>query len=140
MITEKELKEKEKKNIIKKAEYIETHSKEILKKLSTSKQEFGDILIEYLISNDDEITISDIDDVQNAKDYHLSLAVIFQICYLLNNSDLPAKEKENFRNKIRLYTKRFQITEDTDLRKENEFVKFDHDEYVKKRQKLRKRI
>ena len=61
------------------------------------------------------------------------------MCFLLEDSDFTKEQKENFRNKLRLYTKRFQVEETTDLRKANIFIQFNRKEYEEKRKKLIKK-
>ena len=61
------------------------------------------------------------------------------MCFLLEDSDFTKEQKENFRNKLRLYTKRFQVEETTDLRKANTFIQFNRKEYEEKRKKLIKK-
>lgn len=139
MITENNLRKKENKSIMNKAEFIENHSLAILKQLGNNNENFKEIFLQFLISDNDDFSLSEITDKENIKDYFLSLEVIFKMCFLLEDSDFTKEQKENFRNKLRLYTKRFQVEETTDLRKANIFIQFNHKEYEEKRKKLLKR-
>lgn len=139
MITENNLRKKENKSIMNKAEFIENHSLAILKQLENNNENFKEIFLQFLISDNDDFSLSEITDKENIKDYFLSLEVIFKMCFLLEDSDFTKEQKENFRNKLRLYTKRFQVEETTDLRKANIFIQFNHKEYEEKRKKLIKK-
>lgn len=139
MITENNLRKKENKSIMNKAEFIENHSLAILKQLENNNENFKEIFLQFLISDNDDFSLSEVTDKENIKDYFLSLEVIFKMCFLLEDSDFTKEQKENFRNKLRLYTKRFQIEETTDLRKANIFIQFNHKEYEEKRKKLIKK-
>ncbi len=139
MITENNLRKKENKSIMDKAEFIENHSLAILKQLENNNENFKEIFLQFLISDNDDFSLSEVTDKENIKDYFLSLEVIFKMCFLLEDSDFTKEQKENFRNKLRLYTKRFQIEETTDLRKANIFIQFNRKEYEEKRKKLIKK-
>lgn len=139
MITENNLRKKENKSIMNKAEFIENHSLAILKQLENNNENFKEIFLQFLISDNDDFSLSEITDKENIKDYFLSLEVIFKMCFLLEDSDFTKEQKENFRNKLRLYTKRFQVEETTDLRKANIFIQFNRKEYEEKRKKLIKK-
>lgn len=139
MITENNLRKKENKSIMNKAEFIENHSLAILKQLENNNENFKEIFLQFLISDNDDFSLSEVTDKENIKDYFLSLEVIFKMCFLLEDSDFTKEQKENFRNKLRLYTKRFQIEETTDLRKANIFIQFNRKEYEEKRKKLIKK-
>ncbi len=139
MITENNLRKKENKSIMNKAEFIENHSLAILKQLENNNENFKEIFLQFLISDNDDFSLSEVTDKENIKDYFLSLEVIFKMCFLLEDSDFTKEQKENFRNKLRLYTKRFQFEETTDLRKANIFIQFNHKEYEEKRKKLIKK-
>lgn len=139
MITENNLRKKENKSIMNKAEFIENHSLAILKQLENNNENFKEIFLQFLISDNDDFSLSEVTDKENIKDYFLSLEVIFKMCFLLEDSDFTKEQKENFRNKLRLYTKRFQVEETTDLRKANIFIQFNRKEYEEKRKKLIKK-
>lgn len=139
MITENNLRKKENKSIMNKAEFIENHSLAILKQLENNNENFKEIFLQFLISDNDDFSLSEVTDKENIKDYFLSLEVIFKMCFLLEDSDFTKEQKENFRNKLRLYTKRFQFEETTDLRKANIFIQFNRKEYEEKRKKLIKK-
>lgn len=139
MITENNLRKKENKSIMNKAEFIENHSLAILKQLENNNENFKEIFLQFLISDNDDFSLSEVTDKENIKDYFLSLEVIFKMCFLLEDSDFTKEQKENFRNKLRLYTKRFQVEETTDLRKANTFIQFNRKEYEEKRKKLIKK-
>ncbi len=139
MITENNLRKKENKSIMNKAEFIENHSLAILKQLENNNENFKEIFLQFLISDNNDFSLSEVTDKENIKDYFLSLEVIFKMCFLLEDSDFTKEQKENFRNKLRLYTKRFQFEETTDLRKANIFIQFNRKEYEEKRKKLIKK-
>ena len=126
MINEKILKEKEKKAIFIKAQYIETHSQAILEQFendSLFKMQF----LNFLVS--DDIINSSFELKENEKDYCSSLAVIFSLCSSLPDMGIHQEESKGLRNKLRIYTKRFYIVDDQDLKKSNQFVDYNLKEY-----------
>lgn len=126
MINEKILKEKEKKAIFIKAQYIETHSQAILEQFendSLFKMQF----LNFLVS--DDIINSSFELKENEKDYCSSLAVIFSLCSSLPDMEIDQEESKGLRNKLRIYTKRFYIVDDQDLKKSNQFVDYNLKEY-----------
>ena len=126
MINEKILKEKEKKAIFIKAQYIETHSQAILEQFendSLFKMQF----LNFLVS--DDIINSSFELKENEKDYCSSLAVIFSLCSSLPDMGIDQEESKGLRNKLRIYTKRFFIVDDQDLKKSNQFVDYNLKEY-----------
>jgi hypothetical protein len=126
MINEKILKEKEKKAIFIKAQYIETHSQAILEQFendSLFKMQF----LNFLVS--DDIINSSFELKENEKDYCSSLAVIFSLCSSLPDMGIDQEESKGLRNKLRIYTKRFYIVDDQDLKKSNQFVDYNLKEY-----------
>lgn len=126
MINEKILKEKEKKAIFIKAQYIETHSQAILEQFendSLFKMQF----LNFLVS--DDIINSSFELKENEKDYCSSLAVIFSLCSSLSDMGIDQEESKGLRNKLRIYTKRFYIVDDQDLKKSNQFVDYNLKEY-----------
>ena len=126
MINEKILKEKEKKAIFIKAQYIETHSQAILEQFendSLFKMQF----LYFLVS--DDIINSSFELKENEKDYCSSLAVIFSLCSSLPDMGIDQEESKGLRNKLRIYTKRFYIVDDQDLKKSNQFVDYNLKEY-----------
>lgn len=126
MINEKILKEKEKKAIFIKAQYIETHSQAILEQFendSLFKMQF----LNFLVS--DDIVNSSFELKENEKDYCSSLAVIFSLCSSLPDMGIDQEESKGLRNKLRIYTKRFYIVDDQDLKKSNQFVDYNLKEY-----------
>lgn len=126
MINEKILKEKEKKAIFIKAQYIETHSRAILEQFendSLFKMQF----LNFLVS--DDIINSSFELKENEKDYCSSLAVIFSLCSSLPDMGIDQEESKGLRNKLRIYTKRFYIVDDQDLKKSNQFVDYNLKEY-----------
>lgn len=126
MINEKILKEKEKKAIFIKAQYIETHSQAILEQFendSLFKMQF----LNFLVS--DDIINSSFELKENEKDYCSSLAVIFSLCSSLPDMGIDQEESKGLRNKHRIYTKRFYIVDDQDLKKSNQFVDYNLKEY-----------
>lgn len=126
MINEKILKEKEKKAIFIKAQYIETHSQAILEQFENDplfKMQF----LNFLVS--DDIINSSFELKENEKDYCSSLAVIFSLCSSLPAMGIDQEESKGLRNKLRIYTKRFYIVDDQDLKKSNQFVDYNLKEY-----------
>ena len=126
MINEKILTEKEKKAIFIKAQYIETHSQAILEQFendSLFKMQF----LNFLVS--DDIINSSFELKENEKDYCSSLAVIFSLCSSLPDMGIDQEESKGLRNKLRIYTKRFYIVDDQDLKKSNQFVDYNLKEY-----------
>ncbi len=126
MINEKILKEKEKKAIFIKAQYIETHSQAILEQFENDplfKMQF----LNFLVS--DDIINSSFELKENEKDYCSSLAVIFSLCSSLPDMEIDQEESKGLRNKLRIYTKRFYIVDDQDLKKSNQFVDYNLKEY-----------
>lgn len=126
MINEKILKEKEKKAIFIKAQYIETHSQAILEQFendSLFKMQF----LNFLVS--DDIINSSFELKENEKDYCSSLAIIFSLCSSLPDMGIDQEESKGLRNKLRIYTKRFYIVDDQDLKKSNQFVDYNLKEY-----------
>ena len=126
MINEKILKEKEKKAIFIKAQYIETHSQAILEQFENDplfKMQF----LNFLVS--DDIINSSFELKENEKDYCSSLAVIFSLCSSLSDMGIDQEESKGLRNKLRIYTKRFYIVDDQDLKKSNQFVDYNLKEY-----------
>ncbi len=126
MINEKILKEKEKKAIFIKAQYIETHSQAILEQFENDplfKMQF----LNFLVS--DDIINSSFELKENEKDYCSSLAVIFSLCSSLPDMGIDQEESKGLRNKLRIYTKRFYIVDDQDLKKSNQFVDYNLKEY-----------
>lgn len=126
MINEKILKEKEKKAIFIKAQYIETHSQAILEQFENDplfKMQF----LNFLVS--DDIINSSFELKENEKDYCSSLAVIFSLCSFLPDMGIDQEESKGLRNKLRIYTKRFYIVDDQDLKKSNQFVDYNLKEY-----------
>ena len=126
MINEKILKEKEKKAIFIIAQYIETHSQAILEQFENDplfKMQF----LNFLVS--DDIINSSFELKENEKDYCSSLAVIFSLCSSLPDMGIDQEESKGLRNKLRIYTKRFYIVDDQDLKKSNQFVDYNLKEY-----------
>lgn len=126
MINEKILKEKEKKAIFIKAQYIETHSQAILEQFENDplfKMQF----LNFLVS--DDIINSSFELKENEKDYCSSLEVIFSLCSSLPDMGIDQEESKGLRNKLRIYTKRFYIVDDQDLKKSNQFVDYNLKEY-----------
>ena len=126
MINEKILKEKEKKAIFIKAQYIETHSQAILEQFENDplfKMQF----LNFLVS--DDIIKSSFELRENEKDYCSSLKVIFSLCSSLPDMGIDQEESKGLRDKLRIYTKRFYIVDDQDLKKSNQFVDYNLKEY-----------
>lgn len=122
---EKKMKEKEQIAIQIKAQYIMRHSRELLKKMED--EDFVNTLAGYLLSN--EIEPNDVAPLihgENEYSYFDSICVIFKTCALLPALGYTKDECENFRNKLRLYTKFFPEHSIEDTINNKKLVKIDN--------------
>jgi hypothetical protein len=117
----KKLNFEEKQAIKIKAKFIMTHSKELLEKMEDDV--FVQNFLGYLLSNNLEKGTNIIVQNKNLYDYSDSLNVIFKLCYILPELNYSAQECENFRNKLRLYTKYFYEQSNDDSLNNKQYVK-----------------
>lgn len=127
---EQKLKKEEKKVIEAKAQFIMSHSKELIENIENNDT-FAENLLGYLLSSSlDKTELDVVLKKENTYNYIESLSVIFKLCCMLPYLDYESEERENFRNKLRLYTKYFNEESHEDSIRNRQFVKISNDEIV----------
>lgn len=134
---ETKLKQKENEAIKEKALYIETHSHIILEKFHLEGDNFTNMFLSFLLSEDEKSENINIPDEINFKDYVSSMRIIFYLCRFLTKMELTVEEQNGFRDKLRKYTRYFSPIDHKDLINANDLVSIDYAGYQKIKERKR---
>ena len=124
----KKMKREEQNAINEKALFIMKHSKSLLEKIKNEDDNFKKSLIAYLIADLDHSFDSMYE--ENLYDYCDSQDVIFQLCFALPNLDFTSEECKKIRDKLRLYTKRFEAKYDYEYKSNCKYIVVDETGFV----------